>query len=58
LIYTSFLPRDAQAAIGGVRSDQGALRAALEAAGLRFAGHVRIDDGGAVMEMHLAASGR
>jgi arginine/ornithine N-succinyltransferase beta subunit len=27
-----------------------ALRAALERAGLRFAGHVRIDDGGPVME--------
>lgn len=53
LIYTSFLPRDAQTAIGGVRSDQAALHAALLAAGLRFAGHVRIDDGGAVMEIAL-----
>jgi arginine N-succinyltransferase len=50
LLYTSFLPADAQAAIGAVRADAAELHAALAAAGLRFAGHVRIDDGGPVME--------
>jgi arginine N-succinyltransferase len=50
LLYTSFLPAEAQAAIGGVHAQAQLLREALEAAGLRFAGHVRIDDGGAVME--------
>jgi arginine N-succinyltransferase len=50
LLYTSFLPAEAQAAIGAVHAPAQPLREALEAAGLRFAGHVRIDDGGAVME--------
>jgi arginine N-succinyltransferase len=50
-LYASFLPDDAQAAIGSVREDARPLRDALEAAGLRFAQQVRIDDGGAVMRL-------
>jgi arginine N-succinyltransferase len=50
LVYTSFLARDAQDAIGVADASAHALRAALESAGLRFAGHVRIDDGGPVLE--------
>jgi arginine N-succinyltransferase len=52
-LYASFLPDDAQAAIGSVREDLQPLRAALEAAGLRFAQQVRIDDGGAVLRVEL-----
>jgi arginine N-succinyltransferase len=50
LIYTSFLARDAQDAIGVADASAQGLRAALERAGLRFVGHVRIDDGGPVLE--------
>jgi arginine N-succinyltransferase len=50
LVYTSFLARDAQDAIGVADASAQAQRAALERAGLRFAGHVRIDDGGPVVE--------
>jgi arginine N-succinyltransferase len=50
LVYTSFLARDAQDAIGVADASAQTLRAALERAGLRFAGHVRIDDGGPVVE--------
>jgi arginine N-succinyltransferase len=50
LIYTSFLARDAQDAIGAADASAQAQRAALERAGLRFVGHVRIDDGGPVVE--------
>ena len=51
LLYTSFLPADAQAAIGGTREHALPLRAALEAAGFGFDGYLRIDDGGAVLQL-------
>lgn len=53
LLYTSFLPVDAQAAIGAVREDSRPLHAALDAAGFGFTGYLRIDDGGAVMQHAL-----
>lgn len=54
LVYTMFLPAEAQAAIGAVHPHAEVVRDALEAAGLRFAGHVCIDDGGAVLEATVA----
>jgi arginine N-succinyltransferase len=53
LLYTSFLDAAAQAAIGAVPAGVRAQHEGLVAAGLRFADHVRIDDGGAVMEAVL-----
>ena len=50
LVYTSFLPEDAQAAIGAVADSAQAQAAALAAAGWAYQGHVRIDDAGPVME--------
>ena len=49
-VYASFLPAEAQAAIGACADAARPLRAALEAAGLHFHDHVRIDDGGPVLE--------
>jgi arginine N-succinyltransferase len=50
LVYTSFLPDDAQAAIGAVAEAAQPQAAALAAAGWRYQGHVRIDDAGPVLE--------
>jgi len=50
LVYTSFLPDDAQAVIGTAAPGALALRAALERAGLQYRQHVRIDDAGPVLE--------
>ncbi len=49
LLYVSFLSEAAQAALGRVGSPGEAAAKALQAAGLRFSQHVRIDDGGPVM---------
>lgn len=50
LVYASFLPEAAQRAIGAHEASAETLHAALQAAGLRWRGHIRIDDGGAVLE--------
>lgn len=50
LLYTAFLPADAQAAIGAVHPDAQAVHAVLLAAGLRWQHQVCIDDGGPVLE--------
>jgi arginine N-succinyltransferase len=50
VIYASFLPEAAQAAIGGCASSAAALRDALTAAGWQWQQHIGIVDGGAVME--------
>lgn len=50
LIYASFLSPAAQAAIGGHAAGASGLRAALEAAGLRYREQITIDDGAAVLE--------
>jgi arginine N-succinyltransferase len=49
-IYVSFLPEAAQAAVAACADDMVPLRQALEAAGLHWHGHLRIDDGGPVLE--------
>lgn len=49
-VYVSFLPADAQAAIGGHAEAAQALHDGLHAAGLRWRKHVTIDDGAAVLE--------
>jgi len=54
LVYTSFLPDDAQAVIGAAAPQTLALRTALERAGLQYRQHVRIDDAGPVLECTLA----
>jgi arginine N-succinyltransferase len=51
LVYTSFLPDTARAAIAAHHDSAAALRSTLEAAGFRFRGHVAIDDGGPVLEL-------
>jgi arginine N-succinyltransferase len=56
LLYTSFLPEAAQAAIGQAHPAAQALREALEAAGLRDQGYVRIDDAGPVLAVGLTRS--
>ena len=50
LLYASFLPEDAQASLGRTAPAAMPLRQVLEAAGLRWRQHVRIDDAGAVLE--------
>lgn len=50
LIYASFLPDEAQAAIGREAPAATPLRQALEACGWRWRQHIRVDDGGPVME--------
>lgn len=49
-LYASFLPEAAQAALAQTPAALQPLRQALEAAGLRWRHHVRIDDAGAVLE--------
>jgi arginine N-succinyltransferase len=53
LVYASFLPASAQAAIGRARADASALLQVLQRAGLRQRAHVRIDDAGPVLEADL-----
>jgi arginine N-succinyltransferase len=50
LLYTSFLPPAAQAAIAQVQAEALLLRDVLEAAGLRYSHHINLEDGGPVME--------
>lgn len=50
LIYASFLPDDAQAAMAQTGAARQPLRAALESAGFAWRQHLRIDDGGPVLE--------
>lgn len=50
LIYTSFLPDDAQAAMGRRSDAQHEIHEALQAAGFVWRQHLRIDDGGPVLE--------
>jgi arginine N-succinyltransferase len=54
-IYTSFLPDAAQAAIAQVQPEARVQCEVLEAAGLRYAHHVNIDDAGPVLEAELDA---
>ncbi len=54
LVYASFLPEAAQAAIGAHAEAAQASHEGLHAAGLRWQGHIRIDDGGPVLEISLA----
>lgn len=51
VVYASFLPPAAQAAIGACDPAAAPLRAALEAAGFRWRHHVTVDDGGPVLEL-------
>ncbi len=55
LIYASFLPDAANAAIGAHAADAQALRDALEAQGMQWRQHIGIVDGGAVMEWTAGA---
>lgn len=57
LVYASFLPEAAQRAIGAHEASADVLQAALQAAGLRWRGHIRIDDGGAVLEARAGDPG-
>jgi len=50
LLYTAFLPSDAQAAIGTVHPSAQAVHDVLLACGLRWQHQIRIDDGGPVLE--------
>jgi arginine N-succinyltransferase len=50
LIYASFLPDAANAAVGGCAAEATVLRDALLAQGLQWRQHIGIADGGAVME--------
>jgi len=50
LIYASFLPDEAQAAMARTGAAQQAVREALQSAGFVWRQHLRIDDGGAVLE--------
>ncbi|MDN3920095.1 arginine N-succinyltransferase [Roseateles violae] len=52
-LYLSFLGEPAQAALGQIGALGQAAGQALQACGLRFAQHVRIDDGGPLLEMDL-----
>ncbi len=50
LLYTSFLPAAAEAAIAQVDASSLLLREALEDAGLRYSHHVNVEDGGPILE--------
>lgn len=50
LVYLSFLPPDAQAAVGAVPPSLHALAEALGTVGFTWQQHVRIEDGGRVLE--------
>jgi arginine N-succinyltransferase len=50
VIYTSFLPEAAQAAIAQCDAPTLLLREVLEDAGLRYSHHVNVEDGGAILE--------
>jgi arginine N-succinyltransferase len=53
LLYTSFLPAAAEAAIAQVAEAALVLREVLEDAGLRYAHHINVEDGGPVLEVDL-----
>jgi arginine N-succinyltransferase len=53
LLYTSFLPAAADAAIAQVAGSARVLREVLEEAGLRYAHHINVEDGGPVLEVDL-----
>lgn len=53
-LYLSFLSEAAQAAAGRVGTPGRAAEQALKACGFAFAQHLRIDDGGALLELPLA----
>ncbi len=53
LVYASFLPPAAQAAIGRADPAYSAQRQALESAGLRWRQHVAIDDAGPTLEWSI-----
>ncbi len=52
-LYTAFLPATAQAAIAQLDPDAALLREVLEAAGLRYAHHINLEDGGPVLEAEI-----
>ncbi len=52
-VLAAFLPEAAQAAIAQVPARAGLLRELLQACGLRYSHHVRIHDGGPVLEVDL-----
>lgn len=53
-VHASFLPADAQAAIGQAAPEVEVLKAQLQALGLHAGEHITIDDGGPVFERVLA----
>jgi len=53
LLYTSFLPAAAESAVAQVRDGALVLREVLEDAGLRYAHHVNVEDGGPVLEAEI-----
>ena len=53
MVYTSFLPPVAEAAIGGVAEPARLLLELLEDAGFRYGHHVNVEDGGPIMERAL-----
>lgn len=53
LIYTSFLPAAAEAAIAQVPPAMLVLREVLEDAGLRYTHHVNVEDGGPILEAEI-----
>jgi arginine N-succinyltransferase len=53
-LLVAFLPESAQQAIAREQAASAPLRQVLEAAGLRHAQHVRVDDGGPVLEACVA----
>jgi arginine N-succinyltransferase len=58
MVYASFLPDAAQQAVGGHEASVAPLVAALLATGMRWQGHVRIDDAGVVLEAGVAGLGQ
>ncbi len=54
MVYTSFLPAEAEVAIGQVDERARVLREVLEDAGFRYGHHVNVEDGGPVLERTLA----
>lgn len=53
MVYTSFLPPEAEAAIGQVADSARVLREVLADAGFRYDHHVNVEDGGPILERHI-----
>lgn len=54
MVYTSFLPPAAEAAIGQVDERARVLREVLEDAGFHYGHHVNVEDGGPILERPIA----